>query len=176
MNPIFGLFVYTVATDTFNEVGTRTQFDDLFRFPTFTDYNGSLAPSSLVFASRVNFRPDGSLPTTAQAAEGLNPTNSPQLFLTSVPVSSSNTFIRLTRTPDFNSLGSVRCATGDTRKRIAFALGGVDFGTGNTDFSIEIYYLLTPTITAQSAAVLSFFTGASNMPVAAATAAPAMRL
>jgi hypothetical protein len=171
-NPILGLFVYTVSSDSFVEVGTRPQFDDLFRFPAFTDYNGSREPASLVFASRVNFRPDGSLPATAQASEGLNPTNSPQIFLTSLPVSSSNTFIRLTKTPAFNSLGSTRFATSNTRKRIAFALGGVDFGTGNTDFSIEIYYLLTPTITAQSAAVLSFFTGASNMPVAAATPVP----
>lgn len=171
-NPILGLFVYTVATDTFVEVGTRPQFDDLFRFPAFTDYNGSLAPSSLVFASRVNFRPDGTLPPTAQASEGLNPTNSPQIFLTSLPVSTSNTFTRLTRTPNFASLGSLRFATSDTRKRMAFALGGVDFGNGNADFSIEIFYLLTPTVTAQSAAVLSFFTGASNMPVAAATPAP----
>src|SRR5215208_6214760 len=50
-NPILGLFVYTVSTDTFVEVGTRPQFDDIIRFPAFTDYNGSLAPSSLVFAS-----------------------------------------------------------------------------------------------------------------------------
>ena len=171
-NPILGLFVYTVATDTFVEVGTRPQFDDLFRFPTFTDYNGSLAPSTLAFVSRVNFRPDGTLPPTAQASEGLNPTNSPQLFVTSLPVSTSSTFIRLTSTPVFNTLGSLRFAASETRKRMAFAVGGVDFGSGNADFSIEIFYLLTPTITAQSAAVLSFFTGASNMPVAAATPAP----
>ncbi|HEX5884021.1 MAG TPA: hypothetical protein VFY67_05705 [Pyrinomonadaceae bacterium] len=171
-NPILGLFVYTIATDTFVEVGTRPQFDDLFRFPTFTDYNGSLAPSSLVFVSRVNFRPDGTLPPTAQASEGLNPTNSPQIFLTALPVSTSSTFIRLTRTPNFTSLGSLRFVTAETRKRMAFAVGGVDFGSGNPDFSIEIFYLLTPTITAQSAAVLSFFTGASNMPVAAATPVP----
>jgi len=60
----------------------------------------------------------------------------------------------------------------ETRKRIVFALGGAEFGTGNTDGSIEVYYLLTPQITATSAAVLSFFTGASEMPVAAATPLP----
>jgi uncharacterized protein (TIGR03437 family) len=48
----------------------------------------------------------------------------------------------------------------------------VELGGGNADFSIELYYLLTPIITAQSNAVLSFFTGASNMPVAAATPLP----
>jgi uncharacterized protein (TIGR03437 family) len=55
---------------------------------------------------------------------------------------------------------------------MAFSLGGVDFGGGNADLSSEIFYLLTPTITVQSGAVLSFFTGASNMPVAAATPLP----
>jgi hypothetical protein len=45
-------------------------------------------------------------------------------------------------------------------------------GGGNADGSQEVFYLLTPTITAQSAAALSFFTGASNMPVTAATPAP----
>src|SRR6185295_21994 len=42
----------------------------------------------------------------------------------------------------------------------------------NGDFGTELYYLITPTITNQSSAVLSFFTGASNMPVAAATPVP----
>src|SRR6185503_2700252 len=60
----------------------------------------------------------------------------------------------------------------ETHKRIAFSLGGAELGGGNGDFGTELYYLITPTITNQSAAVLSFFTGASNMPVAAATPLP----
>jgi uncharacterized protein (TIGR03437 family) len=55
---------------------------------------------------------------------------------------------------------------------MVFALGGAEFGTGNTDGSIEVYYLLTPQITITSSAALSFFTAASNMPVAAATPLP----
>jgi uncharacterized protein (TIGR03437 family) len=47
-----------------------------------------------------------------------------------------------------------------------------DFGGGNADLSGEIFYLLSPIITAQSAAVLTFNTGASNMPVATATPLP----
>jgi uncharacterized protein (TIGR03437 family) len=60
----------------------------------------------------------------------------------------------------------------ETHKRIAFSLGGAELGGGNADFSIELYYLITPIVTNSSAAVLSFFTGASNMPVAAATPVP----
>jgi uncharacterized protein (TIGR03437 family) len=167
-----GTFVYTIATDTFNEVGTRTPITDIGRFPTFTDYNASLAPSSLVFASFLNFRPDGTFPTSqAQAAEGINTDNSPDIFLTQVPVSSSNTFIRLTNMPIFNA-GGTRPIASETRKRITFTVGFEELGGGNADGSQEVFYLLTPTITAQSAAVLSFFTGASNMPVTAATPAP----
>ncbi len=169
-NPIVGMFVYTVATDTFVEVGTRPPFDDILRFPSFTDYNASLEPSSLVFASLVNFRTDGTLVPQAQASEGLNPNNAPQIFVTQIPAASSNTFTRLTRTPPVNTF--VRPIPSETRKRILFSLGGVELGGGNPDLSIELYYLLTPQVTATSSAVLSFFTGASNMPVAAATPVP----
>jgi uncharacterized protein (TIGR03437 family) len=54
---------------------------------------------------------------------------------------------------------------------MAFAIP-FDFGGGNADGGQEIFYLLSPRVTAQSAAVLSFFTGASEMPVAAATPVP----
>jgi len=52
------------------------------------------------------------------------------------------------------------------------SVGGFDLGGGNADLSIELYYLLTPIITAESASALSFFTGASNMPVPNATPTP----
>jgi len=170
-----GMFVYTRATDSFVEVGPRgnlTVGSDIGRFPTFTDYNASLVPSSLVFASFLNFRPDGTIPATAQALEGLNPQRSSQVFITSLPATATNTFTRLTNTPIVVSFGGTRPMPSETRKRIVFALGGAEFGTGNSDGSIELYYLLTPQITATSSAALSFFTGASEMPVAAATPLP----
>jgi uncharacterized protein (TIGR03437 family) len=55
---------------------------------------------------------------------------------------------------------------------MSFSIGGVELGGGNADFSIEVFYLLIPQVTVESAGVLSFFTGASNMPVAAATPLP----
>ena len=171
-NPVLGLFVYTVGTDTFNEVGTRPPISDFTRFPTFTDYNASLVPSSLLFESFLNFRPDGTFPTsTATASEGLNTDNSADIFMTQVPVSSSNTFTRLTNVPVVTG-GAMRPIASETHKRIAFSLGGAELGGGNNDLSVEIIYLLSPIITAQSSAALSFFTGASNMPVATATPVP----
>jgi hypothetical protein len=170
------MFVYTVATDTFVEVGPRAaSFADVGRFPTFTDYNGTLAPGSLVFTSALNFRPDGTFPPSAQDSEGLNPQRTAQNFSTALPASTTQSFNRLTNTPALgagNTFGGTVPITSDTRKRMSFVLGGVDLGGGNTDFSAELFYLLSPQPTTQSNAVLSFFTGGSNMPVAAATPVP----
>jgi uncharacterized protein (TIGR03437 family) len=161
-----------VDSDTFVEIGTRPPVSDVGRFPTFTDYNSSLAPSSLVFNSFLNFRADGTFPASqAQASEGLNTDNSPEIYVTQIPASSSNTFTRLTNMPSFNA-SSTRPIASETRKRIAFSVVGEELGGGNGDGSQEIFYLLTPQITVTSGAVLSFFTGASNMPVTAATPLP----
>ena len=169
---VLGTFVYTIASDTFNEVGTRSPIGDFFnRFPTFTDYNGVLSPTGLVFSSILNFRADGTFPaSSAEASQGLNPDNSSEIYLTQVPVTTSNTFVRLTNVPNL-STGTRPIASG-SHKRIAFSIGGVELGGGNTDNSTELFYLLSPILTSQSSAVLSFFTGASLMPVAAATPLP----
>jgi len=74
----------------------------------------------------------------------------------------------LTKMPIFSGVGTRPIASA-TRKRLAFSVAAEELGGGNPDGSDEVFYLLTPTITATSSAVLSFFTGASNMPVAAAT-------
>lgn len=170
---ILGMFVYTNTSDTFNEVGTRPPISDFGRFPTFTDYDASLNPSTLVFTSFLNFRPNGTFPdSVATAPEGLNVDNSAEIYLTPLPITSSNTFTRITNIPTVSTFGGTRPIASETRKRITFSLGGAEVGTGNGDFSTELYYLITPTITNQSSAVLSFFTGASNMPVAAATPVP----
>lgn len=168
-----GTFVYTVATDTFVEIGPRaTALSDITRFPTFTDYNSSLAPQSLVFTSALNFRTDGTFPTAALDAEGLNPQRRAQLFLTSIPASATQSFVRLTNVPGSLLFGGMLPAVSETRKRATFVLGGGDLGGGNGDGSLELFYLLSPQATVQSGAALSFFTGASLMPVAAATPVP----
>jgi hypothetical protein len=173
-SPFYGTFVYTIASDTFTLIGARSPDTvDVNHFPAFTDYNpGTLAPSSLVFSSFLNFRTDGTFPAAAQDSEGLNVQRSPQLFLTQLPASSSNTFIRLTKTPPVPFIGQTRALTSDTRVRMAFSMGNVELGGGNVDGSLELFYLLSPIVTDPSAAVLTFNTGASNMAVATATPVP----
>ena len=170
---ILGTFVYTNSSDTFNEVATRFTVSDIGHFPTFTDYDASLNPSTLAFSSFLNFRPNGTIPdTAANQTEGLNQDFSAEIYLTQIPVTSSNTLTRITNVRTFSTFGGTRPIASESHKRIAFSLGGAELGGGNGDFSTELYYLITPTITNQSTATLSFFTGASNMPVAAATPAP----
>jgi uncharacterized protein (TIGR03437 family) len=69
-------------------------------------------------------------------------------------------------------VSGIRPLTSSTLKRMAFGLQAVELGGGNSDGSSELFYLLTPGVTTESASVLSFFTGASNMgPFASASPA-----
>src|SRR4030095_6317022 len=162
------VFVYSLAADTFVRVSPRpTGFPgDIIHFPTFTDYNNSLTPSTLEFASALNFRTDGTFPATDQASTALNPSNVAQIFATQIPAASTNTFTRLTRNPAITaggSFGGIRPLASDTRKRGAFSYAGSELGGGNSDLSTELFYLLSPTATTEPTAALSFFTGASNI-------------
>ena len=129
----------------------------------------------MVFASAQNFKADGTAATTE--TEGLNqvPTGSlrpTQIFSTQVPVTSSNTFTRLTKNPVETFVAGIRPLVSNTLRRITFSLQAVELGGGNIDNSTEIFYLLTPSVMTESSAVLSFFTGASNMgPFASASPA-----
>jgi uncharacterized protein (TIGR03437 family) len=173
------IFVYNIATDAFVQIGLRalTSPGDIIHFPTFTDYNSTLGANTLIFASALNFRPDGTFPPADQDSTGLNPApaNLPrpaQIFATQIPASSSNTFTRLTKNPVVTIVGGIRPLASDNRKRIAFSLAGTELGGGNTDQSSELFYLLSPGVTTESSATLSFFTGASNSPVPSATPSP----
>ena len=159
------IFIYVVASNTFVQVGLPATgtFGDILQFPTFTDYNGTLTPSSIVFASALNFRTDGTFPPAGQESTGLNPSNQPQIFASTIPVTGSS-FARLTKNP-VGGFGGIRPLTTDTRKRLAFSLAGSELGGGNSDGSLEVFYLLVPPIVTESAASLNFFAGASNFPV-----------
>jgi uncharacterized protein (TIGR03437 family) len=94
------------------------------------------------------------------------PSGSPrptQIFATQVPVTSSNTFTRLTKNPILPFIVDIRPLPSNTRSRITYTQQSVELGGGNTDGSPEVFYLLSPTVTTQAADALSFFTGASNM-------------
>lgn len=171
--PFFGIYVYNVAADTFTQVGLRATASpgDIFRFPTFTDYNSTGAPSTLVFASALNFKSDGTFPAADQTSTGLNPTNQPQVFAATLPAGTGTTFARLTSNPT-GGFGGIRPLTTNTRNRLAFSVGGSELGGGNADGSPEVFYLLVPGISSENAGALSLFAGASNFPVATATPAP----
>jgi len=163
------VFLYEVGTDNFKQVGPRaTTFPgDILQFPTFTDYDLTLTPTSIVFVSALNVKTDETLPTDAQNASGLNPTNQPQIFASTIPVT-ANSFSRLTRNP-VGGFAGIRPLTSDSRKRIAFSLAGSELGGGNSDGSMEVFYLLIPERDTESSARLDYFAGASNFPVAAAS-------
>jgi hypothetical protein len=175
-SPFLAPFVSDVPLDSTTNpapklVGPRapltSQIGDVLHFPVFTDYDSSLSPHTVVFASALNFKADGTFPSEAEDSTGLNPAPTGslrpnQVFSTQVPVTSSNTFTRLTKNPVQTFVVGIRPLTSNTRKRIAFSLGAVELGGGNSDNSPEIFYLLTPPVMTESTAVLSFFTGASN--------------
>jgi hypothetical protein len=178
-NAVFlSVFVSRVSDGTAKMVGQRppecaTCVGDVIHFPTFTDYGDALAPHALVFAAALNFKPDGTLVEKTDAT-GLNATPteliSPnQIFVTQVPVTDTNTFARLTKNPAQLAVSGIRPLTSSTLRRLAFSMGGLEIGGGNSDGSSEVFLLLTPPVTTEASEALSFFTGASNMgPFAAA--------
>ena len=158
------------TTPTPKNIGLRALVfpGDVVHFPVFSDYDGALAPHSLVFASALNFKPDGTFPAADQDSTGLNSVPSGvarpnQVFSTQVPVTTTNTFTRLTKNPITGFVTGIRPFASNTQRRIAFTLDAVELGGGNGDSSPEVFYLFSPGVGTESPAALSFFTGASNM-------------
>jgi uncharacterized protein (TIGR03437 family) len=157
------VFVYNVSTSAFTQVGPRAVNSSAFRFPTFTDYNASLQPATIIFATGLNFNADGTAPTTATG--GLNPGGGTQIF--SAPIATPNTFTRLTNTPaPANFPGpAIQPFPSNTRERIAFSIAFAELGGLNSDGFPEAFYLLSRQGTDAAGATVSFFTGASERPV-----------
>ncbi len=175
------VFVYDIAGNSFQQYGPRAALagTEVFRFPVFTDYvnsdgTASLTPRTLVFASRLSFRADGSAPTNPTDADSLNPNSLTQLF--SVPLAAPTTFTRITNTPApiMNAFTLLQPFVSDTRRRIAFNIANTELGGGNADGSSEAFYLLTPPAETSNTQGISFFTGASERPVTTGAAAPAV--
>jgi uncharacterized protein (TIGR03437 family) len=165
------VFLYNVTANTFTKVGARGADDaqvggDTLRFPSFTDYVG-MTPNSIVFASRINFKADGTVPTTA--SDGLNPdTSRPvQIYAASLPIGATPMFTRLTKIPAVTFfLASLQPFTSNSRQRLTFSLASTELGGGNPDGLPEVFYLLTPLVTLSDNNIAeSYLTGASNRPV-----------
>jgi len=173
------VFVYDIAGNSFQQYGPRAAQagNEVFRFPVFTDYSNagtSSTPSTLVFASRLSFRADGSAPTNSTDADSLNPNSRTQLF--SVPLAAPTTFTRITNTPApiVNAGTLLQPFASDTRRRIAFNIANTELGGGNADGSSEAFYLLTPPAATSDTQGLNFFTGASERPVTTGAASPSV--
>jgi uncharacterized protein (TIGR03437 family) len=165
-------FVYDNLLDTFTQVGPRApDLAEVNHFPTFTNYSGT-TPGAVVFTSALNFKSDGTFPAADQAATGLNPGRSSQIFITPLspasapPVQSTGPFTRLTNITATSVLSPIRGLMSASSRRFAFSIDRVELGGGNSDFSGEVFYQLSPPATTSSTGTVSLFTGASLIPVA----------
>jgi uncharacterized protein (TIGR03437 family) len=152
-------FVYDITGDSFTQIGPRAF--DVGHYPTVVVNSSG---SFVIFSSAQNFKSDGTAP--AAAADGLNPVGISQIFMTSLPAASTGPFTRLTNITGTTVLSPVRALPSDSFRRIAFSMGGAELGGGNSDLSSEVFYLLSPPATTQSAQTITLFTGASLIPVA----------
>ncbi|MDT5123288.1 MAG: hypothetical protein QOC96_2770 [Acidobacteriota bacterium] len=161
------VFIYNATTNAFTQVGPRANNTSAFRFPTFTDYNASLQPATIIFATGLNFKADGTAPTVA--TDGLNPSGATQIF--AAPVAAPTTFTRLTSNPGVVG-PAIQPFPSNTQARIAFSITATEFGGLNTDLGSEAFYLLSRQGTDAAGATVSFFTGASERPIVATSPTP----
>ncbi|MDH3494251.1 MAG: hypothetical protein OEM82_11925 [Acidobacteriota bacterium] len=168
----FGTFLYDVAADTFRRIGARSDDDpdasggDIERLPGFTDYVAG-EPQSLILETRMNIAPDGNVPDDPE--NGLNNDfNRPAQLYTyplNVPAATA-TFTRITKLPSPRfQLGTILAIPSDSSKRVAINLPGSEIGTGNFDFSSEVYYVLQPDAVREASSSFSYSTGASRIPI-----------
>jgi len=168
------VFVYdaSATTNPFRRVGPRADADpgapqgDVLRFPTFTDYDSTGTPSTLILTTRLNITSTGTIPSNPQ--DGLNPDSNrpPQIYSyqLSQPPSSAR-FTRLSKFPFGGTIANTQAYASDSFRRVAFSLAQSELGTGNFDLATEGYYLLTPVADVTATANFSFATGASRLAV-----------
>ncbi len=168
----FGTFLYDSDADTFRIIGERSNADsdatggDIARNPGFTDYVGG-TPQTLVMETRMNITPEG--PVATNPDDGLNPIPSRPAQVYSFPLNETKgteIFTRLSffPPPPF-TLATIQIYPSNSLKRTILTVPGSELGTGNADFSTEVYYLLKPDVNTESPASMSFATGATNQPV-----------
>lgn len=170
----FATYLYDVTADSFRRVGARSDADsiannsggDIAHYPIFTDYVDGTA-QTLLFGTRSNINADGVVPTTE--ADGLNAVTNRPVQVYSYPLNESAMTAKLTRLtmfpPPIISINPIQIFPSNSSKRISLTIPNAEIGTGNSDFSTEVYYLLTPTLATENEADLKFATGATNIPV-----------
>ena len=168
-----GLFIYdtTKVERTFVQIGPRALGDigegDVPRFPVFTSDS-----RQLVFTSSLNFTPGGTRVARGEAT-GLNPAGFIQIYAVNIP-DPPQSFTRL------SNIAGGQAATqpfvSNTAERIAFSFNA-ELGGGNTDLSVEAFYLNVPPAppasdTPAATSALTFFTGATMREVVTPPASP----
>ncbi len=167
----FVLYLYDATTDTFKQIGPRSDADatatggDVDRFPGFTDTDANGSPATLVFETRLNLTAAGTVSATNDGGLNTNVARPAQLY--SYPITSASpTFTRLTLFPTPTSfIASTQPIPSNSVRRMTFTLALTEIGTGNPDLANEAFYYLLPVTDAQTAATFSFATGASRQPV-----------
>ncbi len=169
----FALYLFDTTTATFRRILARSDADesasggDVARYPGFTDYEANGTPSTLVLQSRLNIKPDGTIPTTA--SEGLNPNAFRPVQLYSYPLNipvATATFTRLANFPTPNSfIASTQLLPSNSIQRMAFNLALTELGTGNPDQQSEVYYFIQPPVITVTPVTINLATGASRLPI-----------
>ncbi len=177
----FALYLYdtqapapTPGNSPFRQIGPRSDADtaatggDLQHYPNFTDYDKGGNATTLVFETRLNIKPDGTIPTVA--SEGLNPDPQRQGQIYSYPLdvpTATATFTRLAKFPNtiLQILASTQLLPSDSVERMAFNFSLSELGTGNFDLRSEVYYYRLPSVDTQTPVTISLATGATRIPV-----------
>ncbi len=173
--PGYALFVFDAQANAFRRVGPRSDADaaasggDVPRYPGFTDTDANGTPATLVFETRQNILPNGTVAPNNES--GLNPNAARPAQIYAYPLNdspASATFTRLTQFPTPNTfIAATQPIPSNSRRRMTFNLALTEVGTGNGDLQSEAFYYLLPVAASQSTANLSFATGASRIPVSA---------
>ena len=172
----FALYLYDVQSPTtFRRIGPRSNGDagatggDIQHYPGFTNYNsvGTGAPETLVFETRLNIRPDGTVATVADEGLNNNATRPAQIY--SYQLSGTPAFRRLTNFPSPSfALASTQPIPSNSLRRMTFTLALTEVGTGNRDLANEAFYFLLPEPrTLATAGTVRFETGASRLAISA---------
>lgn len=164
----YALFLYDSDNPTtpFKRIGPYDDSDsqlvggDGLKYGRFTDYDAQRNPASLIFTSRINMCPDGSMPPVG-CSVGLNPSPSRPSQVYIVPIStSSQEFTKISNSTLLAAdVTGGLCVAGNTRTRSNCGFAGADFGR-----SID-QILLPPLIEEDEVALTSFVTGAGGIPL-----------
>jgi uncharacterized protein (TIGR03437 family) len=170
-----GTFLVRLSDTSFTLVVNRVptgQLGDVLRFPTFTGDS-----STILFASTLNLRATTGEALAENSTDGINPgtatARTTQVFAVGVPAAGQSpaNYRRLTHLNA--AFGGVQPFASDTVRRSAFSLAGIEIGGGNPDLGAEGYYLIVPNVTSEATTPApTFFTGASERPVVAASPTP----